>query len=82
MLEHHSDVFTHFVDVGVRVGYGMAVHHHMAGCDLLQTVQAPQKRTLTGTGGAYHAYHFPFSYLNADVLKDFQLSEILFQVMD
>ena len=82
MLEHHTDVFPHFVDVGVRVGYGMAVHHHMAGCNLLQAVQTPQKRTFAGTGGAYHAYNFPLPYLDADVLKDFQLSEILFQVMD
>ena len=53
----------------------------MAGCNLLKSVHTPQKRTFAGTGGAYHTYNFPLSYLYTDVLKDFQLSEILFQVM-
>ena len=75
MLEYHTDVLTHFVDVGVLVCDIVAIHDDLAlGCDL-QLVQAAKKGRFTASGRSEQYDYFSFMDIHADIFQYFQFAK-------
>ena len=60
MLENHTDVFPQFIDIDLFIGNIHTVYDHVAGGDLLQTIQAPQKSGFSAARRTDHNDHFSF----------------------
>ena len=75
VLEHHAQLLANLVDVGALVQNIRAVKNNLTAGRLFQTVQAAQKRTLTGTGRANDNNALALVDLAVDFLENFQFAE-------
>ena len=82
VLEYHTNLLTHQVDVGLRIGQGVAVDDDLSGGDRLQRVQAPQERALAGARWSDNADHLLRVDVAIDAPEDFIRAELLVQVFD
>ena len=80
MLEHHTDVLTHLIDIRVLVRHVIAVYQNLACRRRLQLVQAAQKGGFTASGGSQENHNLAFGDIHTDILQNLQLSKVLFQV--
>ena len=62
MLEHHADVFAHFINIYLFICDPLSVNDDFATVGFLQFVEAAQKGTLAGTRRSYQADHFSLFY--------------------
>ena len=82
MLEHHTDIFAHFVQVGLFVGHIVAIHNDRAAGDFLQTVQAAQEGRLTAAGGAEDNHNLALIDIGRNIAQNLQLAEALLQMLN
>ena len=75
VLEHHAQLLANLVDVGALIQNIRAVKNNLTAGRLFQTVQAAQKRTLTGAGRANDNNALALVDLAVDFLENFQLAE-------
>ena len=75
VLEHHAQLLANLVDIGAFVQNIRAVKNNLTAGRLFQTVQAAQKRTLTGTGRANDNNTLALVDLAVDFLENFQFAE-------
>ena len=80
LLEHHTHVGTHAVNVYIRVGDLGIAHHDGAVVRLLQQVHATQQGGLTGTRRTDEAHDLARLDLHVDALENLNLAVRLVQV--
>ncbi|CDN42585.1 hypothetical protein BN871_BM_00540 [Paenibacillus sp. P22] len=77
MLKNHADAAAESVDVRPLVMHGRAVHLKHAVRDVLQPVDAAQKRAFARSGRPDDDDDLAFGDIEADVLKDMKIPEVL-----
>ena len=82
VLEDHSHLLTHLVDVGVLGGEVLSLDLDGAARHLLKQVEAAQEGRLSGPGGADDGQHLTLGDGGGDALEHLQLPEGLAQVDD
>ncbi len=78
MLENHTDIFPHLIDVRALISHVIAVDHNLPGSGFLQLVQAPQKRGFSTAGGPDQHNNLALCHFQTDILKHLKRTEILF----
>ena len=68
-LEHHTEVFTHLVDVGLWIGDFLAIDDNMSAGWFFKQIDAAQEGTLTGTGRSDDGDDFPIFDGFGDALR-------------
>ena len=82
VLEHHTDVLTHFIQVSLFVGQVVAVHDDLTSGDLFQPVQAAQKGGLTAAGGTEDDDDLTLINIGRDIFQHFQFAEVFLQMLN
>ena len=82
LLEYHTDILSHLVDITFGIGDVIVINNNSACCCFFQFVQAAQKCGLTRTGGTNQTYYFPFFDFQIDTFQYFQAAKAFFQLFN
>ena len=82
LLEHHADVFTDFVEVGLAVGEEVSVHLDLSARGRLEEVEAAQEGRFAGAGRPDHADDLPLAHLEVDAPEHLQRAEVLAEALN
>ena len=78
MLEYHTQLLAHLIDITVLIHDIVAVKEDFAGSGLLQTVEAAQEGTFAGTGRTDDNDTFTLLNMAVDVLQYLKITKVLF----
>ena len=68
MLEYHTDILAHLIDIRMLVGNVVSIHQNLACGSCLQLIQAAQEGGLSTSGGSQEYHHFSLADVHTDVL--------------